>query len=166
VLQLPVVLPARSGGAPRLPGRPAPDDDVVATSFPSHPATVAAARGVVAAALEAWRKPQLLDHALLVTSELVTNVVVHARTPLKLTLQDLSTALLVRVVDASSQPPVRRPHAVDDLAGRGLDVVDRLCLQWGTIVLGRTGKAVWALVDGTERPRSSRLGEAGVVVHA
>ena len=39
---------------------------------------------------------------------------------------------------------------LEDLRGRGLRVVDRLCLQWGSIVLGAAGKAVWALLDGSE----------------
>jgi hypothetical protein len=134
----------------RLPTRVSEDSDLVCRSWAPHPASVGAARGVVAATVRAWRMPFLLDAAVLVTSELVTNAVVHARSPFTLTLQEFPGAVLVRVNDDSSELPARPPLDLEDLHGRGLRVVDRLCLQWGSIVLGSSGKAVWALLDGSE----------------
>jgi anti-sigma regulatory factor (Ser/Thr protein kinase) len=66
-----------------------------------------------------WRcsnSRQLLDTAQLLTSELVTNVVLHARTHLGLTLRMTDEQLTVRVHDGDPRPPVARGGRLDLLA--------------------------------------------------
>lgn len=86
------------------------------------------------------------DAAELVASELVTNAVLHARTPMELTLRLVSPVLHIAVRDASAHRP-RINSIVDENAesGRGLLLVDALAASWGSLVLD-TGKIVWATV--------------------
>lgn len=84
-----------------------------------------------------------LEIAELLTSELVTNAVLHSRTSFVLRVGFRGECLRVEVVDGSNEPPVLRPR-VDPLAlnGRGLQFVDKLARDWG-VVTTRPGKMVW-----------------------
>jgi Histidine kinase-like ATPase domain len=55
--------------------------------------------------------------------------------------------LTVLVWDASPQPPVRRPHEYDAIAGRGLEIVEALSTRWGWSMPSERGKVVWAVLD-------------------
>jgi Histidine kinase-like ATPase domain len=85
------------------------------------------------------------DAAQLVASELVTNAVVHAGTPIDLTLRLMSSMLHVAVRDGGPG----RPHVTDvdesSESGRGLILVDALASSWGTF-FPDAGKVVWATV--------------------
>lgn len=80
----------------------------------------------------------------LVTSELVTNAVVHTGTPIDLTLR-LSESLLHIAVRDRGAGQVRLSEVVEDGAehGRGLLLVDALAYAWGTMP-AQPGKTVWA----------------------
>ncbi len=86
------------------------------------------------------------DAAQLVASELVTNAVLHARTPMEVTLRLVAPLLHIAVRDASVDRP-RMSSDVDENAesGRGLLLVDALASSWGSLVLD-SGKIVWATV--------------------
>ncbi len=86
------------------------------------------------------------DTAQLVASELVTNAVVHAGTPIDLTLRLVSPHLHIAVRD-SGAGQARINSIVDESSesGRGLILVDALASSWGTL-LPDVGKVVWAAV--------------------
>ena len=94
-----------------------------------------------------WRLPGDSVSAMLVTSELVTNAVLHARTDhveLSLALHDERMRIAVR--DRDTRPPALRLLTVDQLGGRGLMLVDALSVGWG-VLPANDGKAVWAVLD-------------------
>ncbi len=83
---------------------------------------------------------------VLLTSELVTNAVVHGLGPVQLMLIDDGLRLRVEVSDAETEslPLAPRWPGQMDASGRGLLIVDRLADRWGTRPR-RTppGKIVW-----------------------
>jgi anti-sigma regulatory factor (Ser/Thr protein kinase) len=88
----------------------------------------------------------LRRRAALVTTELVTNGVRHARGGLVLQVLELRDGVVVAVQDDSAAPPVMRPTSrtlAED--GRGLMIVDRISDQVGW-ARTPTGKVVWAAV--------------------
>ena len=68
-----------------------------------------------------------LDVAVLLTSELVTNAILHTRTPVQVGVLIDDDKVLVCVADrlADSPPLVPRPPSGDRPGGRGLALVDR-----------------------------------------
>ena len=88
--------------------------------------------------------------AVLATSELVTNAVVHAATRVDLRVEIAGGTLRVEVVDYGDGCPVYARVAPDADYGRGLMVVSRVATRWG-VDLELDRKSVWF-----ELPRSSR----------
>ena len=84
----------------------------------------------------------LTDTAQLLTSELVTNAVIHGRSPVTVTTVLDDGLLRVEVTDDNSRHPELR--LTDDLAldGRGLHIVDLLAARWG-VTDQPLGKTVW-----------------------
>lgn len=98
------------------------------------------------------------DLALLLTSELVTNAILHARTPLQLGVLLGDDKALVCVADRLDEGPVLAPlHPSEDrFGGRGLALVADLAETWGaTAYTG--GKTVWFLIR-TVPDRERRAG--------
>jgi anti-sigma regulatory factor (Ser/Thr protein kinase) len=90
----------------------------------------------------------LIDDIMLVTSELVTNSIVHAKTPFKVAIvQD--DVLRVEVSDRSTAMPTIGESTNGH--GYGLAIVDSLSTRWGVAVTP-TGKTVWVELQhpGTE----------------
>jgi anti-sigma regulatory factor (Ser/Thr protein kinase) len=119
--------------------------------------SAAAARHFVTDTLSGWGCEGLVETAALLTSELVTNAVLHARTPIRVVLTRLDDGVQVGVTDQSPRSPVRRRSAEDATTGRGLELLDRLASSW-RVDVDRDGKTISFVVG--ETPRSSRL-EAG-----
>src|SRR6185437_5920709 len=87
----------------------------------------------------------LCDVAELLSSELVTNAVVHARTSVELeAAYDDSSILRIEVYDRSADEFDRLPRQPADGAegGRGLAIVARLACHWGVDPCS-PGKRVW-----------------------
>ena len=103
-----------------------------------------AAREFVADALAAWQYPGDPEVAVLLTSEIVTNAVLHAATPFEVTVKMDDDELRITVVDGAGRrvPHVQQP-APTDTTGRGLMIVERLATSWGTEDTAEGGKAVW-----------------------
>ncbi len=80
----------------------------------------------------------------LVTSELVTNAVVHGRSEVLLTCHVDAAARSVRVEvgDDNSRHPQLQPCDDGALDGRGLFIVDLLATRWGVRDTA-SGKLVW-----------------------
>ena len=82
------------------------------------------------------------ETAMLLTSELVTNVIVHARTPMRLDLDLDGSAVRVAVVDEVPRTPALRREHEARLTGRGMNLVETLATQWGVEPIP-PGKKVW-----------------------
>jgi hypothetical protein len=80
------------------------------------PVAAREAREFVTATCRAWELPEAVDTASLLTSELVTNGVLHARTRLEIDLLSDDRGLRVEVHDSDPRPPTPRGHRVDLLA--------------------------------------------------
>ena len=99
---------------------------------------------MVANALSASGFAGDLELALLLTSEIVTNAVRHARTPLAVAVVSNSGTVRVEVTDRDPAhlPVVRGTVTPLDPGGRGLRIVDQMAVDWGVTVAG-TSKTVW-----------------------
>lgn len=78
--------------------------------------------------------PDVRDVAVLLTSELVANAVVHTTGPVTLSVQDGIGQVRVEVVDGDSRP-LRQPGdpgSETAESGRGLQIVDALASAWGS----------------------------------
>ena len=110
--------------------------------LPPEPRSAGAARHFVEGELRDRVAADLAEIAVLLTSELVTNVVVHARTPLRLDLDVEASNVRVAVADeVAHSPALRRTHDAR-LTGRGMNLVETLATQWG-VDPTPPGKTVW-----------------------
>lgn len=85
-----------------------------------------------------------LDTAVLLASELVTNAVLHAGTPVELAVVVDRDLALVCVADGEDDGTavLSRRHGTDRHGGRGLAIVEGLSDRWGTETHAH-GKTVW-----------------------
>jgi DNA-binding NarL/FixJ family response regulator len=104
--------------------------------------SAAQARRFVCATLPDWSLSSLLDSALLLTTELVTNAVIHARSPVGVTLTLTGDRLRVEVADRGPGALIMREPAEGDTFGRGLQLLEALSSAWGTSA-DEQGKLVW-----------------------
>ena len=112
--------------------------------LPPEAASVPAARRVAWTVLGAWGHEDLGETAALLVSELVTNSLLHARTPMTLRLALAGDVLRIEVRDGSPVVPSQRHHSTDATTGRGLMFLQELGRQWGAERLdGDTRKSVW-----------------------
>lgn len=119
--------------------------DIVKRELPPVASSAAVARRAVAEALRRAGFHGDVEAAVLVTSELVTNAIRHARPPLAIEVVADETTATVKVSDGDLLGlPVLDPHpgASPSGGGRGLEIVDRLASQWG-VELGSASKTVW-----------------------
>jgi anti-sigma regulatory factor (Ser/Thr protein kinase) len=104
-----------------------------------EPTSAAAARRFVGARLVGSAN---CDVAVLLVSELVTNVVLHAQTPLVLRVGRVGNVIRVEVEDQSPTVPTAKPYDRDAVTGRGIHIVERASTRWG-VDAGEDGKCVW-----------------------
>ncbi len=131
-----------------------PEDLVASAAYQPEPTAAAAARRFVRDTLQAWVVTGaaadghgLVDDAVLLTSELVTNAVVHAGTPVQVTCRVADGAVEVVVQDGHPARLVPEaaegePGPAERTGGRGLLLPAALASAWG-VAYGRTSKAVW-----------------------
>ena len=111
----------------------------------------ALARAVTRAACRDWGMARLAPVAEFVVSELVTNAVVHARTPMQLMLGRREGIFSVAVRDGDPRPmsrPQALPRGSDEEPaekGRGLLMLDAMADAWGCLP-SADGKVVWATI--------------------
>ncbi|MER6350077.1 ATP-binding protein [Streptomyces sp. NPDC001595] len=101
------------------------------------------ARRALRELLRHWGRPGCSDVAELLTSELVTNALVHTDDDAVLTATVGPRGLRVEVRDyVARRPTPRVPDADDGTHGRGLVLVQSLADAWG-VRPHEVGKSVW-----------------------
>ena len=91
------------------------------------------------------------DRLALLTAEIVTNAVLHARTPLKLeAIELLGGGVRVSVTDGNANPPVKKDYGPSSPTGRGLHIVEAMADRWG-FDRSASGKTVWFELTFEER---------------
>lgn len=102
----------------------------------------------------------LRENAELVTSELVTNVLVHTDSPATVCAHLDTDCLRVEVYDDCSVLPIGGILDVTGACGRGLVLVERLTHRWGVTRVPGAGKSVWfELVAGLPTPADELTAE-------
>lgn len=124
----------------------------VELTLPPDVVSVAAGRRLVREALRAWGLENLIDTAVLLTSEVVTNSVLHARTQIVVSMHRTDDhTVTIAVHDDSPHLPRTRRHSSDATTGRGLELLDRLSDEWHVDAEG-DGKTVTFRVGGAADP--------------
>jgi CheY-like chemotaxis protein/anti-sigma regulatory factor (Ser/Thr protein kinase) len=115
----------------------------VETSLPNDSSSPGAARRLVTKACREWGCEGVIDAALLVVTELVTNAVVHAGSQCDLRVQLRDGVLRLEVDDEGGGTPDLQRSSDSEEHGRGLFLVSAMSMSWG---IGPTpaGKTVWA----------------------
>ncbi|MYS25326.1 PAS domain S-box-containing protein [Streptomyces sp. DvalAA-14] len=132
-----------------------------AASFEPVGRSVAVARAFVRDTLHGWGFADVVDDAVVLTSELVTNAVVHAGTAADVTCLRYDTAVRVEVADhypereIPMQPRGRQFRDGENEGGRGLLLCAALANRWG-VEYTAAGKTVWFQLDLPERPAGTR----------
>jgi anti-sigma regulatory factor (Ser/Thr protein kinase) len=118
-------------------------------TIPGEPAEVSRARAFIARTLSATGKAHAVDSeaATLLTSELVTNAIVHTQSgapggTVTIVVVDVTDGVLIEVMDDGSagMPVVKADLLATD--GHGLYLVQQLTAQWGYLRDG-AGTTVW-----------------------
>ena len=125
-----------------------PPDDVIQDCHHVHldplPRQVSAARSFVRE-----HAPEMSDDTtealLLLTSELVTNAVLHARTPIEVGIAVAERSVLVAVHDEDLVRPDQRPYEPRE-GGWGLGLVAALATKSAMEVHPGDGKTAWFLL--------------------
>jgi anti-sigma regulatory factor (Ser/Thr protein kinase) len=113
------------------------------TQLSNDPAGVRAARQFVAGTLRGWGLDGTAEVVVLLTSELVSNAVVHATgSPVGLVIMLDDHGVRVEVHDGNREQPTLRQGNRDREQGRGLALVAALAASWG-VQATSTGKSVW-----------------------
>ncbi|MET8519522.1 SpoIIE family protein phosphatase [Nocardioides sp. NPDC004968] len=133
-------------------------------TFEPAPTSVSEARRFAREVLAEWGLDDLLDDVVLLTSELVTNAVTHAGTPMTVAVVREEDRLRIDVFD---QHPTRvlpvgvnaRPGAGEH--GRGLLITSALATAWG-VEYRRDHKRVWAAFALVETTLDAEAPNGGV----
>ncbi|MCU1373462.1 MAG: sle [Actinomycetia bacterium] len=123
--------------------------------FPAELASVSGARRFVRSCLVAWGHEAETDTAVLLTSEVVTNAIVHgpqlADAEVNLQLRLTTHRVRIEVFDGGVVLPAVAGVDADELSGRGLFMVDTMASHWG-VTPNPFGKSVWFEVDTAVEP--------------
>jgi anti-sigma regulatory factor (Ser/Thr protein kinase) len=126
---------------------------LIAFMLPAIPESVRIARFHVRAALGLCDLGRFADDAAIITSELVTNAVQHARCDVtetvRITLARASDSetVIIAVSDSSPHGPAIRKAPAGSERGLGLQIVESLSARWGWHP-EPGGKAVFAILAG------------------
>jgi anti-sigma regulatory factor (Ser/Thr protein kinase) len=115
---------------------------VLTIDLPPEPSSASRARALAREQLDERYAPETLETIALLVTELVTNAILHARTPMQLTVMPHADHVHICVEDESNERPALRAYESDAVTGRGLALVERLSSSWG-VDTTTTGKVVW-----------------------
>ncbi|MCC3766395.1 SpoIIE family protein phosphatase [Streptomyces sp. UNOC14_S4] len=143
-----VLLLARDGAAPggAVAALPHPVRRTVLTIAQAEPERIAEARQQLRVLLHDWPDEDQVDSAVLMVSEMVTNVLVHTDGDALLSAQITGApggrCVRVDVADSSDELPHRRHPGEMASSGRGLVLMELLAGAWGVDPRGE-GKNIW-----------------------
>ncbi|WP_235445234.1 ATP-binding SpoIIE family protein phosphatase [Streptomyces sioyaensis] len=120
-------------------------DDVASCTLPEDPQAAGQARAYIRKQLAVWGLDDLVLTTELLVSELVGNVIRHAKGPIRLRLLR-SRSLICEVYDGSLSTPRIRHASYTDEGGRGLQLVAALSSRWGARYL-HDSKCIWTEQD-------------------
>lgn len=132
-----------------------------AASFDPVGRSVATARSFVRDTLQGWGFADIVDDAVVLTSELVTNAVVHAGTSADVLCLRSDEGVRIEVGDRYPEREIPLQAAAvsmgspDREGGRGLQLCAALAGRWG-VEYSPTHKQVWFQLDLPERPVGTR----------
>jgi PAS domain S-box-containing protein len=132
-----------------------------AASFEPVGRSVASARSFVRDTLQGWGFADIVDDAVVLTSELVTNAVVHAGTAADVLCLRCDDGVRIEVADRypEREVPLQGSPATmgspDREGGRGLQLCAALAARWG-VEYTPTHKNVWFQLDLPERAVGTR----------
>ncbi|MFE0677483.1 SpoIIE family protein phosphatase [Streptomyces sp. NPDC058867] len=132
-----------------------------AASFEPVGRSVASARSFVRDTLQGWGFADIVDDAVVLTSELVTNAVVHAGTSADVLCLRSEDGVRIEVADRYPEREVPLQGAavnmgsLDREGGRGLQLCAALAGRWG-VEYAPTHKQVWFQLDLPQRPVGTR----------
>nr|WP_274912894.1 SpoIIE family protein phosphatase [Streptomyces sp. WZ-12] len=142
-----------------------------AATFEPVGRSVATARAFVRDTLQGWGYADIVDDAVVLTSELVTNAVVHAGTAADVLCLRTDNGIRISVADRypereiplqSTGPAMVHP---DREGGRGLLLCGALAARWG-VEYTTAQKHVWFHLDLPERPAGTRSAGPALPVDA
>jgi CheY-like chemotaxis protein/anti-sigma regulatory factor (Ser/Thr protein kinase) len=124
------------------PHDPAPAGSVFQLPLGATATSVRDARASIRRLLEGWGLSAMAETAELCTSEIATNAVIHARSPVLLIASRLPAGVRIEVQDEA--PGGIEAGSLDNAGetGRGLALVDTLSSSWG-VEQHDGGKSVW-----------------------
>ena len=111
--------------------------------LPAEPSSAAAARRLARDVLHEWDEAGAIDVVSLLVSELVTNAVLHAGSPVEIRFRRAGRCIRVEIADGSTVVPSLQSYGTDAVTGRGLGMVEMLTADWGVDVQPGHGKVVW-----------------------
>lgn len=132
-----------------------------AASFDPVGRSVATARSFVRDTLQGWGFADIVDDAVVLTSELVTNAVVHAGTAADVLCLRSDDGVRIEVADHYPEREIPLQGAAismsspDREGGRGLQLCAALASRWG-VDYTPTQKLVWFQLDLPARPVGTR----------
>ncbi|MFD3970687.1 SpoIIE family protein phosphatase [Streptomyces cyaneofuscatus] len=118
----------------------------VLTIAQAEPERISVGRQLVRELLHDWKDPEQVDSAVLMVSEMATNVLVHtdgdALMVAEVSGERGERRLRVEVADASDELPHKRRPGEMASSGRGLVLMEMLADAWGVDPRGE-GKSIW-----------------------
>ncbi|MDX3638831.1 SpoIIE family protein phosphatase [Streptomyces sp. MB09-02B] len=138
---------------------PAPTRRTALTIAQAEPERIAGARQQVRELLHDWTCGDQVDSAVLLVSEMLTNVLVHTDADALLVAEMTGDGgrrrMRVEVTDASDDLPHKRHPGELASSGRGLVLMDMLADAWGVDPRG-DGKSIWFELYETLPPDASQ----------
>lgn len=95
-----------------------------------------------------------MEDALLLVSELVTNVVVHTESAPTVTVTAAPSRIEIEVADSDGQRAAVRDRSPDEVGGWGLRIVQEVASSWGTRFPGGGTKVVWFTIERDAAPQA------------
>ncbi|MEU5905879.1 ATP-binding protein [Micromonospora sp. NPDC047467] len=119
---------------------------VLTVELPPSVEAARQARELVATGCRRWGMPTLTEPAQIAVTEMVNNVVAHARTLMSVRLAPQDSTLQLAVRDHSAHRPAFAGLSPPTRAGgRGLLLIDTVARRWGTSMVP-DGKVVWCVL--------------------
>jgi anti-sigma regulatory factor (Ser/Thr protein kinase) len=125
------------------------DENHTRLRLPAQPTSPRQARHFVDGVLREHgvRAGAVVEAAVLLTSELVTNAVLYAVGTIDVGVDIDLQGVRVEVADCSAQAPSLREVGMDETSGRGLHLVAEMARAWGVEEAPQAGKVVWFELD-------------------